>query len=299
MTLIGIDIGGTNSRVGIVSAEGQVLARVAALTAAARGPEATIDSLLGLIHQVLTEGRGHPMAPLAIGIAISGPVDVHTGIVSNPYTLGGWPPTDIVTPFRSAFLGATVIAENDANAAALGEWRVGVGRGTKRFVLVTLGTGVGVGFVVDGRIQRGSTGDHGEAGHLVLDPAGPPCYCGARGCWEVLASGTALSKRLQDSNGADGHRHAIEEAARWTGLALVNLCAVFSPDAIAIGGGAGANFDVMQGVLSAVMRQHRRLIPTDIPVWAARTGDDAGLIGAALLAQGQRATTDGLTAHEA
>jgi len=74
--------------------------------------------------------------------------------VTNPYTLGGWPPTDIVSPFRAAFPGAVVIAENDANAAAVGEWRIGTGRGTNRFVLVTLGTGVGVGFVVNGKIQR-------------------------------------------------------------------------------------------------------------------------------------------------
>ena len=287
MTLIGIDVGGTNSRVGIVSAEGRLLARAVAPTDAARGPAATISTLPDLIHQVLSDIQARPSGPLAIGIAISGPVDVISGIVSNPYTLGGWPPTDIVSPFRAAFPGAVVIAENDANAAAVGEWRVGVGVGKNRFVMVTLGTGIGVGFLVDGQVQRGSNGDHGEAGHMVLDPSGPLCYCGAKGCWESLASGTALSNRLKDSTGTDrdDYIHAIEQAARWTGLALVNLCAVFSPDAIAIGGGAGARFDLMRNSISEVMRHHRRLIPTDVPVLAAGTGDDAGVIGAALLAK--------------
>jgi len=256
-------------------------------TAAARGSAVTIETLLGLIRRVLSESHVSSSVPSAIGIAISGPVDVNTGIVNNPYTLGGWPSTDILSPFRAAFPGATVIAENDANAAAMGEWCMGVGRGTKRFVLVTLGTGVGVGFVVDGKIQRGGKGDHGEAGHLVLDPSGPPCYCGANGCWEVLASGTALSKHLKNSSGMDSDHYlrAIEQAAHWTGLALVNLCAVFSPDAIAIGGGAGAQFDLMEKKIAEMMHRHRRLIPTDVPVLAAQTGDDAGLIGAALLAQ--------------
>jgi len=287
MTLIGIDVGGTNSRVGVVSSEGRLLARAAAPTDAARGSAATIETWLDLIRRVLDESHANSSDPLAIGIAISGPVDINTGIVTNPYTLGGWPPTDIVSPFRAAFPGAVVIAENDANAAAVGEWRIGTGRGTNRFVLVTLGTGVGVGFVVNGKIQRGRNGDHGEAGHLVLDPSGPPCYCGANGCWEVLASGTALSKHLKNSSDMDSDHHlcAIEQAAHWTGLALVNLCAVFSPDAIAIGGGAGAQFNLMEKKIAEMMQRHRRLVPTDVPVLAAQTGDDAGLIGAALLAQ--------------
>jgi glucokinase len=287
MTLIGIDIGGTNSRVGTVSPEGRVLVRAAAPTDAARGSAATITTLLDMIHQVLSDSHARLSGPSAIGIAISGPIDVNTGIVSNPYTLGGWPPTDIVSPFRAAFQGAVVIAENDANAAAVGEWRVGVGRGANRFVMVTLGTGIGVGFLVDGQIQRGSNGSHGEAGHLVLDPSGPSCYCGAKGCWESLASGTALSNRLKDPSHMDraDYSRAIEQIAHWTGLALVNLCAVFSPDAIAIGGGAGAQFDLMKDSISEVMHQHRRLIRTDVPVLAAQAGDDAGLIGAALLAK--------------
>jgi len=124
MTLIGIDVGGTNSRVGVVSSEGRLLARAAAPTDAARGSAATIETWLDLIRSG-SSTRATPILldPLAIGIAISGR-STSTPHRDQSYTLGGWPPTDIVSPFRAAFPGAVVIAENDANAAAVGEWRI-------------------------------------------------------------------------------------------------------------------------------------------------------------------------------
>lgn len=196
MRAVGVDIGGTRIRVVLVEPDGRVVAREDAPTKAERGAAAVIETV-----SVLIRGLADGGAPAAIGVGISGPVDALTRIVSNPFTLAGWPPTDIRAPLASAF-GVPVVVENDANAAALGEWWTGAGRGAHRLVMVTVGTGIGVGLLVDGVVQRGADGRHGEAGHMVLDPAGPPCSCGARGCWEALASGTALQARARGSLGA-------------------------------------------------------------------------------------------------
>lgn len=305
MSRIGVDIGGTHTRVGLVSEEGKLLHRRSVPTRPERGPQALIDDITGLIDQLINPLSEDPLnsepitaqatlrsnprrTRLSIGIGVTGPVDTRTGIVNNPYTLTGWPPTDLISPWRVHFPDAVVAIDNDANTAALGEWRLGVGRGVKRFAMITLGTGIGAGFLIDGHIQRSSSGLHGEAGHQVLNPSGPSCYCGGRGCWEVLASGTAFTQRLQrlgitvDDPGAVS---ILDEIGSWIGLGLVNLCALFTPDLVAIGGGMVEHFSVMHKTIVSRLRAHRIMVPTDIPVVRAVTGDDAGLIGAAVLTQ--------------
>ena len=201
-----------------------------------------------------------------------------------------------------------MVVENDANAAALGEWWRGAGRDAARLAVVTIGTGIGVGLLVDGTVQRKTDGGHGEAGHQLLDPNGPPCYCGARGCWEALAAGPALVRTtIQDGALIKRHRlsaddpggiadavineaiagdaHAevlLDQMAHWIGVGLVNTIALFTPDTIVIGGGIGARcFPLMQPTIDSVLRHHRKLVPTTVAVVPATSGDDAGILGAA------------------
>jgi glucokinase len=281
VTVLGIDIGGTNARIAAVGERGEMLA---ARRIPTRGAGETLGALLELADSVL-DGP-----PRAVGIGITGPVDAASGVVDNPHTLVGWPPTDVAGPFRERF-GVPVAVDNDANAAALGEWWCGAGRGAGRLAAITLGTGIGAGLLVDGRVQRGADGRHGEIGHHVLDPAGPQCYCGARGCWESLASGPALARGAGDRDVARGVREgdpvvleAVAEVARWTGLGLVNVGAFFVPDVVVLAGGVAEHFALMRPVIDEVLARHDRLVPTGFEVRQAETGDDAGVLGAAYAA---------------
>ncbi len=255
----------------------------------------------------LARGATSPLQ--AIGIGITGPVDINTGIVTNPFTLDGWPATDIRGPFAEAF-GVPVAIDNDANVAAVGEWWLGAGMGMRRMTMITIGTGVGVATLVDGQIQRTSRGAHGEAGHMVLDPNGPLCYCGARGCWEVLASGTSLDRNARQlfdggdsvfrsmsdndpqqatgallfSAAAAGHGKAgdlVDRAATWHGLAMVNLASTVMPDVFVMSGGVMEHFERMRPLILEVLQQHAVMIPTGIKLVAATLGDEAGAVGAA------------------
>ena len=179
MSVVALDIGGTNVRAALVDADGTILARRTAPT-----ERDGAGTLLALASEVVDP------RVTAIGIGVTGPVDHVSGVVDNPHTLPGWEGLDLPGVFTS--FGVPVVVDNDANAAALGEWWTGAR--ADRLAMVTLGTGIGVGFVVRGEVVRGPGGVHGEAGHQVLDPNGPTCYCGARGCWEQLAAGPALPR---------------------------------------------------------------------------------------------------------
>lgn len=304
MSVIGVDIGGTNTRVGLLTHGGDIVARCSIPTPADRGT-AVGEHLIELIESLL---RDRSATLDGIGVAVTGPVDPRTGIVNNPYTLRGWGPTNLVPPLREHF-GVTVEIENDANAAALGEWWKGAGRATRRLAVVTIGTGIGVGLLVEGQLQRKPDRSHGEAGHHVLDPQGPLCYCGARGCWEVLAAGPALARAALQADapallgdipredrdaiadvvikaaltGEPVAIHLLDRIAQWVGVGLVNLVAFFMPDTVVLGGGVGARcFTLLTPTITSILEQHRRLVPTDINLRVAETGDDAGLLGAGL-----------------
>jgi len=307
--VVGIDIGGTTTRVALVDEEGRILERRRAATDAAEGPEATIATLIRLTSEIVAAAS---VWPAAIGIGVTGPVDAASGVVSNPHTLGGWPPTDLRTPLETAFR-VPVAVDNDANAAAVGEWWAGAGRGARRLAMVTVGTGIGVGLLVEGRVQRAADGRHGEAGHQLLDPNGPACYCGGRGCWETLASGTAMVERARrsacdpsgllyrlaggdpsridgpmvfaaDAAGDEAARAVVDDVAVWLGRGIVNVAAIFMPDIIVLAGGLAQHFDRLAPRIRIALADQARMCPTDVPLQAALCGDDAGPVGAARLA---------------
>jgi glucokinase len=304
---IGIDLGGTNVRVGAVTLEGELLASLDSPIKARLGPQAGVENISGLITRVVEQAGGRLRA---IGIGSTGPVDRDLGAIQNPYTLPTWENVDIIGMLRENFhVPATI--ENDADAAALGESWMGAGRGLPRLIMVTVGTGVGTAFIQNGLIYRGAGGFHCEGGHIILDPSGPECYCGAKGCWESLASGTAVGAFAREQASlhptlmtelAEGDLQRIDaaiaaEAARrgdllargifdrtadYIGLGLVNLILLFLPDCIVLTGGVMRSFDLMEARIRSVIGRHNIMVPADkVALRLAGLGQQAGMIGAA------------------
>lgn len=249
--LIGaIDIGGTKIAVGIVTKQGQVLAHQSLPTRPDQGPQ---DSVQRIAQTLITLTNSQSANLSGIGIGATGPVDPFTGRFGAVEFLTGWQGYDIVAALTAA-CGVPAALENDADAYALGEWRWGAGRGASPFVVVTVGTGIGVSLITTGQVYRGVDGAHPEIGHHIIDPSGPPCTCGAHGCWESLASGPAMedwaarqSPHLPHRTGAElcaaaltgepSAQAAVQRTARYLGLGIANLITFFAPQVLALSGG--------------------------------------------------------------
>lgn len=308
---LAFDLGGTDLRAALVARDGTVLAHAAEPTLARAGPEAVIEQICGLAARVSADCPG--LRPLGASIGAPGPLDPVAGLMIAPPTLEGWHNVPLAARLGER-LGLPVWLENDANAAALGEWRFGAGQGLGTVVFVTVSTGIGGGVVTNGRVFHGSRGLAAEIGHMTIAAGGPRCFCGAVGCFEALASGTALGRngarlaRQPEGGAIAAHAEAgrvtarsvvaaaragdaaaarlIAAEARWLGRGLTNLLHLYSPDVIVIGGGLSTAFDLLIGGIRAEI--DRRAMPAyrDVAVVPATLGSRAGLIGAASLAFG-------------
>lgn len=279
-----------------------------------RGDAAIVEAIGVAVDRLVaaTEATGRPIG--AVGVGAAGQVDLD-GVLRFAPNLPGvveLPVAGALTPR----LGRPVVVDNDANTAAVAEHRLGAARGTTEAVLVTLGTGIGAGFVVGGALYRGAAGMAGEPGHMVVDPHGPPCPCGRRGCWERFASGSGLGRLARDAAAAGrcdrvvdlagGDHEAVRgehvtQAARegdpdavavlgqfawWVALGVANLVNVLDPEIVVIGGGLAEAGDLL---LDPVRLAFDGLVlaPDHRPpvrLATAELGADAGAIGAALLA---------------
>jgi glucokinase len=192
-----VDIGGTKTACAVATGDGEILARREHHTPLTGGPEACLQRIARDLRRVLRAAKAQLAAPLtSIGVAVGGPLDTRTGIVYSPPNLPGWDAVPVKDFLQQAF-GLPAFVENDANAGALAEHRFGAGRRARNLVYLTLGTGIGGGIIMDGRLYRGTTDDAGEIGHTTILPDGPPCLCGKRGCLEALVAGPAIAKRAQ------------------------------------------------------------------------------------------------------
>jgi glucokinase len=305
---IGFDLGGTQVRAALV-AGGVVRRRAAVLTDVAGGPNAVVGQFRALAAEIC-EGVDFTRIK-AIGIAAPGPMDTQTGIVDHIPTLPGWNEFPLRQRLAQEFLRPTIV-ENDGIAAAYGEWKHGAGKGLDHLVYVTVSTGIGGGVVVDGRLMHGRRGMAGHVGHFQIAPDGPVCSCGAVGCFEAFAAGTALGKRAHmaaasDPSGYLGSkasfekivsRHVVEgarlddaeclallrEEAEYLGVGFTGLIHLFSPQRLIMGGGVAKAFDLMSDDIHAVIRRNAMAPFKDVPVVVAALGDDCGLVGAAALA---------------
>jgi glucokinase len=288
---IGVDVGGTKISAGVVDLEGK-LHRRTELPSDIDDAASICIQIAELVRTLQVEG------PIGVGIGAAGIVDHDTGhYLFGPNT--GLREADLADMAAEA-VGVPVKLDNDANCAAWAEHRFGVGRGSKHFLCVTLGTGIGGGLVIDGRPYRGAHGGAGEIGHMVVDPDGPECGCGRRGCWEQFASGLALERMARERLGRDlrgvevSHlaregqsdaRSVIEDLARWVGWGLGSLVNILEPERIAIAGGIARDWDLLADTARAAMLEQmesdaRRTHPQ---LFAAKLGHDAGIVGAALL----------------
>jgi len=288
--LIGaLDIGGTKIAAGVVDRQGRILSRAEAPTASERGFPDGLARMIGMLREVAARAGAQLEG---IGIGCTGPVDPFTGVLGSVDLLPGWQGGAIVDGLQQAF-GVPTAIENDADAAGLAEAVWGSGRGKRRFLYVTVGTGIGVALIIDGVLYRGVDGFHPEVGHHVIDYSGPPCYCGARGCWEVLASGPAieawtgggLSLKHICAMAEQGDAKALAAMDRlgfYLGVGLGNLVIMFCPDMIALGGGVMEASRLFLERARQVVRRHCTLVPFEKAKLAvASLGADTALVGAA------------------
>ena len=293
---VGIDLGGTNVRAAGVDRDGRVLA--AKTQPLDSSPLLEPFGQLVEIVEGVAKAVGSP--PQAIGLGATGPVSSATGIISNPWTLPSSMQGDVRHALQVAF-SVGVAVENDANAAALAEAWLGAGRDARTLVCITVGTGIGVGVVNGGRVHRGPDGIHPEAGHLVVDPQGPACYCGNNGCVESLASATALVGRTRALGGPPALLRAeqvvaaasagepvsgrvVQDARRALITAARSLVAVHAADHLILTGGAVPDPRALRTETKARLEEFVFAPATGTKVTAADLGGRAGMIGAARLA---------------
>ncbi|MGH9569663.1 MAG: ROK family protein [Candidatus Angelobacter sp.] len=200
---IGVDLGGTNLRIAAVDSSGKVLEKITSGTEVRRGRDRVIHEMCTSIQAMAAKFRSRAGGLLGIGIGVPGIIEMQTGMLRESPNLPGWSDYPVHEEIESR-LGTHVVLENDANAAALGEKWMGAASTVDDMCMITLGTGVGGGIVLQGKIWHGMTGMAGELGHITVDPSGPPCGCGSNGCLEQYASATAV-KRMAVEAIANGH----------------------------------------------------------------------------------------------
>lgn len=294
-----VDIGGTKIAVGVVDLEGRLLASTEVPTAAAAGFDAAMARVAALLDAARAEAR---VALCGIGIGCTGPVDPVGGAIGEVEFLRGWEDCNPVAWLNHRF-GVPVAMENDADASTLAESRWGAGRGKRSVIAVTIGTGIGAGIVLDGELYRGARGAHPELGHHVIDADGPQCFCGAHGCWEVLARGPAMVGRFErELPGHDARRAGLtakricelarsgdvaavceaEREGRWLGIGVANLVTLFAPEVIVLGGSVMKADDLFMPFIRATVRRHCGLVDSEATLITSTTlGGEAPLIGAA------------------
>lgn len=295
---VGVDLGGTATRVVVRSGINTVGRAIVATASLGEGPPARrARRLWDLIAATLL-----PATRIAsIGIAASGPIDLRSGVINNPDTLPWFSGFDLIG-LMSTLADAPVTVENDAVAAAIGEYFFGAGRAAERLLLVTLGTGIGVSLLEEGRPFRLIDGQHPDAGHIPITGDELTCYCGFTGCWEQSASRLALERALEPFRNEESTTELVEAAAaqarkgdgkateifieygRKVGRGLALLHAVFGPSVTAIGGTVGDYLDLFgPGVNKSLVRAAGFAFP--VPIVRAELGPEAGAIGASALSR--------------
>lgn len=315
--LAGIDLGGTKIYAGIADLEGKLMATLKIPTEAENGPQAVVSRMVESLR-LAAEKAGVKMSEIAgLGVGTPGPLNSRAGIVYTTPNLPGWVEVPLAD-WLAVATGLPVFVENDANLAALGEKYFGTGQGVDNFVFITVSTGIGGGIILGGQIWRGVTDMAGEIGHMVIDTNGPRCNCGRQGCLEVLASGPAIVRRavaglkeypdsailrLASGQAQGVTTHHIFQAARegdplaqvvvhetafYLGTGITNVVHVINPDLVIIGGGVGkVGEQLLRPVREVVWEQTFARSRERLEIRQARLGDDAGVLGAILLARGE------------
>ena len=322
LPVLAVDIGGTKIIAAVFSTDGQLLAKDVYPTLAGAGVSAVIERIFTAIDRLLSQNITEISQLDCIGIAVAGAIDSNRGLVTASPNLPGWLDVPLRYIVQDRYQVDAFLV-NDASAAALGEHRFGVGRGVSNLILLTLGTGIGGGIVINGEMYCGVCGSAGEIGHMVIDVNGPECACGNRGCLEALASGTAVARDAIRRIGqgeksslvemAEGEIESItaetvgtaarngdslaldvlSQAANYLGVGMVNLVNIFNPEMIVLGGGMANLGELFIDSAKQVVAERAFPISAQaVRIVTAQLGNEAGVYGAAAFAleQGIRRT---------
>ncbi len=296
---LAFDLGGTQLRASVVSANGEILSRAATTTDAVNGAEAVLKQFRSLAQELNYDSIKNQIT--AIGVSSPGPVDRDTGTILRIPTIKGLDNLPLRERLSSIF-EKPVVLENDGIAAAFGEWKHGAGQGLANLIYITVSTGIGGGVISDGRVVHGRQGFAGHVGHMMIDPKGPRCNCGGTGCLETFAAGPAFAARAKLKGFASGAevfadarnnnetaKILVQQEADYLAYGFASLIYLFSPQRIIVGGGMSAGLDLM---LPRLTTQIKSLVMPefgDVEITPAMLGGNSGLIGAAALAS-QRVT---------
>ncbi|WP_429856698.1 ROK family glucokinase [Brevibacillus porteri] len=316
--IVGVDVGGTAIKMALITPEGELVTKMQEPTPVADGEDGILQKIVDMSHDLLAQ-HGYSLSQVCgIGVGVPGPVDGGKGIVFQAVNLH-WRQPVLLKEKLEALTGLPVAVDNDANVAALGEMWQGAGQGAQDLVLITLGTGVGGGVILNGKVIHGINGVGGEIGHITMTPdSGAPCNCGKTGCLETYTSATAIIRegRFAATNGSSPTLAAvlatkgniaakdvleaavagdaaalaiIDQVALYLGLALSHLANVLNPAKFMLGGGVAAAGDFL---FSRIRESFKRFVPFTYVVESteivpARLGNDAGVYGAGWLIRSQ------------
>jgi predicted NBD/HSP70 family sugar kinase/biotin operon repressor len=296
--VVGLDFGHDSLRVAVADLSYAILAETAVELEVDTNAHDALDAAARLVSELLDEaGVGHGRV-LAAGVGLPGPIDRASGLVHSQPILPSWVGLSPARELQER-LGLPVHLDNDANVGALGESTFGAGRGTRVMAYLRLSAGIGAGLVIDGRPFRGARGVAGEIGHVLVDPQGPICRCGNRGCLETFVAGPALCELLRRSHGPltvkdllrlakegdAGCQRVIADAGSVVGRAVADLCNYLNPDLVVVGGDLSVAGDlVIEPMREAVRRFAIPAAADDVEIVAGTLGDRAELLGALALA---------------
>ena len=293
MSVVGVDLGGTKIAAGVFSG-GKIISKVTVPTPE-EGGQAVVDAMA---HAAKAASEAAGVEVVAIGLGTPGPLDYVTGVIKFAPNIAGFTNFPI-RPLLEQASGKKVFIENDANAAALAEHKLGAGQGADSTLFMTVSTGVGGGFVWGNKVLRGKNGQGAEIGHITVQPGGPLCGCGLDGCLEAIATGPAMERMALASfkrevntrelftlfqQGDSRAERIVLQGASWVGIGLASLAKCFDPEVIVVGGGVALNAG--QAYLDEMHRQYNHYMQGWIapPIQMAKLGGEAGLLGAALTA---------------
>lgn len=312
--VVGVDLGGTKISSVVSTDEGRIMGRDLRPTKAEAGPEVVIPRIVKSIEKAISKAGKSTSDIQSIGIGSAGIIDHRRGTIITAPNLPGWHNIELKGYIEQRFNLPTYM-ENDSTLGALGEHIFGAGRGIDHFIYISVGTGIGGGLIINGRSYAGALGVAGEIGHMTLDPSGPKCNCGNTGCWEALASGTAIVRRAREHihQGAktsilklaeenvdnisartiylaakSGDALALElisETGYWLGVGLANLVNILNPELIVIGGGLSKMGDLLLDPAIRTMKERAFEFPaTSVRIALSQLEDDATTLGAVILA---------------
>lgn len=325
LRFVGIDIGATSVDVAVTDGELRLVRRLSAPTDVRRGPRPVLDLVVELVGKLRADGAFTEVH--GAGVGVPGPVSQRDGAAVVPPIMPGWDRF----PIRDALvgeLGAPVMVDNDVNIMALGELHAGTAHSVRDLLFVKVGTGIGCGIVVGGRVYRGVTGSAGDIGHIRVSDDGPVCACGNTGCLEAWFGGAALARdaealaRAGDSEwlaerlARDGRltaqdvgsamaagdpraRRLVQDGGRRLGQVLASLVSFFNPGLVVIGGGvANLGHPLLAEIRSVVYRRSLPLATGNLPIVLSEMGETAGVVGAARLVSDSLLTVTGATDEE-